>query len=113
MGDSFSYTPCAQVTGVSYSISGEGKAEVRAVVSIGGLLCRISTVNAVSEITVNEDKPRSKDREHALKLYYAEAGENIWDIAKRYNTSAEEIASENELEQEKLTAPVMLLIPVL
>ena len=44
--------------------------------------------------------------------YYAESGESVWDIAKKYNTAASSVAAENELEQEIISAPCMLLIPI-
>ena len=110
--DAYSISPAVSITGVSYSITGDKTAEVRAQISAGGLLYRLKTVGAVSEIVVNEDKPKQKSKEYALKLYYAESGESVWDIAKKYNTAASSVAAENELEQEIISAPCMLLIPI-
>ena len=44
-------------------------------------------------------------------LYYAEAGEQIWDIAKRYGTDCAKITAENELSGSALTERAMLIIP--
>ena len=44
-------------------------------------------------------------------MYYAEKGENIWDIAKRYGTGCTKIAEENELSGETLAERMMLIIP--
>lgn len=97
---------------VSYSIADDGSVEVRVLLNSGGMLYRVETINAISEISVNEDRPKSCDKEYALKLYYAETGEKIWDIAKKYNTSAEAVSSENELETDTLESSCMLLIPM-
>jgi len=100
------------VNNVSYSITGDHTADVQIQLSVQGLVYKLSTVCAVSEITVAEEKPLKKDSDYALKLYYAEKGEKIWDIAKRYNSGVSAVIAENELEEEQLSAPCMLLIPI-
>lgn len=100
------------VSNVSYSISGDRTADVQIQLSAQGLVYRIKTINAVSEINIMEELPKNKSSEYALKLYYADKGEKIWDIAKRYNTSVAAVTAENELEEEQLTAASMLLIPI-
>ena len=60
----------------------------------------------------DETKPRERDRSAALILYYAEAGEALWDIARLYCTSMEAIQRENGLECEKMDSKGMLLIPM-
>ena len=102
----------AGVNNVSYSITGDHTADVQIQLSVQGLVYKLSTVCAVSEITVAEEKPLKKDSDYALKLYYAEKGEKIWDIAKRYNSGVSAVIAENELEEEQLSAPCMLLIPI-
>ena len=46
-----------------------------------------------------------------MSIYYADSGENIWDIAKMYNTKQNLIISENELVAETLEEPTLLFIP--
>ncbi len=110
--DSYTADLSAVVSNVSYSISGDHTADVQIQLSVQGLVYKIRTVDAVGEIDVAEDKPLKKDSDYALKLYYAEKGEKIWDIAKRYNSAVSAVTTENELEEEQLSAPCMLLIPV-
>lgn len=100
------------VTGVGYSISGDHTADVQIQLSANGLIYKIKTVNAVGEINIMEDAPKKCADDCALKLYYAEKGEKIWDIAKKYNTSVAAVTAENELTEEQLTSPCMLLIPI-
>ena len=87
-------------------------AEIRAQINVSGLVGRVSTVNAVNEITLNEDSPKKKDTEYALRLYFADEGEKVWDISKRYNTSAAAIIAENELDSETASVSGMVLIPI-
>ena len=48
----------------------------------------------------------------ATKLYFAEAGESVWDISKKYNTAVSSVMTENELSTEVLSEACMLLIPI-
>ena len=100
------------VSNVSYSISGDRTADIQVQLSAQGLVYKIKTITTVSEINISEDSPKKKTPDYALKLYYADKGEKIWDIAKKYNTSVSAVTAENELEEEQLTAPCMLLIPI-
>ncbi len=108
----FSLFSDVQVFDTSFSISSDNHIEIRILLTFNACLCRLCSVNAVKEISVDTEKPKNKTSEYALKLYYAEKGENIWSIAKRYNTCADAIISENDIESEVLSAPAMLLIPL-
>ena len=47
-----------------------------------------------------------------MTVYYAEGGENIWDIAKKYYTCAQMIKDENDLSEDRVRNSGMLLIPM-
>ncbi len=110
--ESFVSLPGGYVTGISYGITGENTAEIRAQINVSGLVSRAAVINAIDEITINEESPKKKDTEYALRLYFAEPGESVWEIAKRYNTSAEKIAAENGLEEGAAAVSGMILIPI-
>jgi LysM repeat protein len=63
---------------------------------------------------LNEEKPREKDKKAALTIYYADEGEELWNIAKKYCTSVEKIQNENEIDTDvdKLQGRNMLFIPM-
>ena len=48
-----------------------------------------------------------------MTIYFTGEGECVWDIAKHYNASVNEIMKINELESECLPEGKMLLIPAL
>ncbi|MCL2070933.1 MAG: DUF3794 domain-containing protein [Oscillospiraceae bacterium] len=106
-----------QVVNTTYSISSDNQVDLRVVLKLGACLYQIRSVEVIKEIAINQDSPKTKENEYALKLYYAEANEEIWDIAKRYNTGAEAIIAENDMDTDhaataKVTTPCMLLIPI-
>lgn len=103
------YNLAAEVTSEDYS-SGRGYAEISAEIFIEGTIYKVRGINAAEAFEAFEDKPRKKDPA-AVILYYAEPGEQLWDIAKRYGADWEKIAAENELSAEALPERTMLVIP--
>ena len=59
-----------------------------------------------------EEKPKVKDKNAALTLYYADEGENLWNISEKYCTSVEAIQIKNELTDDIIQAHSMILIPM-
>lgn len=70
------------------------------------LKCEVLT-DAVEdeEVGVKADRPSS------IVLYFADSGERVWDIARRYNSSAEEIKTLNSVTEDILTEPKKFIIP--
>lgn len=56
-------------------------------------------------------QPLQKEDEAALRIYFAQEGEDLFDIAKRYAASPEDIAAANEIETGILQQAQRLLIP--
>ncbi len=59
---------------------------------------------------VNFSDEQDKKRDSKIVLYYAEKGEILWDIAKKYCTSVNIIKRDNNLNSEKINDNCMLLI---
>lgn len=100
------------VISCSYTISSENAVEIKAEIGIKGWISDHETVNAITAIDVDESEPREKNDEYALRLYFAEVGEELWDIAKRYGASIGQVMEENELENNAVKESRMLLIPM-
>lgn len=58
-----------------------------------------------------QDELKKQDDDVALRIYYAQAGEDVFDIAKRYWASPLAISCANQIEQDILTSSMQLLIP--
>lgn len=106
------FDPDVRVQSVAFSLASTNAVEVRAEISVRGCLYETQSCAAVCEIDVDAAKPKEKEALYALKLYYADKGEGVWDIAKRYSTSVEAIMEENELAKDVLEQRGMLLIPM-
>lgn len=106
-----SIEPYLQVTSVSYSIDGNDRIDVRATVFVQGCLYQSIAVDIIKDMAIDESMVKEKQNDYLLKLYFPEKHEPVWDIAKRYNTSAAAILLENDMEEgDKVEG--MLLIPI-
>lgn len=95
-----------------YTITSENKAEIKADIAARGWISDYDTVEAITDISIDEDTPREKNDEFALRLYFAEPGEELWGIAKKYGASISKVIEENELDSDVIRDGRMLLIPI-
>ena len=110
--ENFIIEPNLQVVNTTFSLSSENRVELRVVLKLSGCLYQMHSIEVIKEISVNQDAPKAKEDAYALKLYYAEKNEEVWNIAKRYNTGAGAIIAENDMECDRISEPCMLLIPI-
>ena len=103
----------AQAAEIGFTVVGDNKVEVRTAVRVCGEIFRSCMIDAVIGINIDQNRPKSRDNTNALTIYYADRGERVWDVAKRYNTSPAAILEENSLEAENLNDREMLLIPII
>lgn len=66
----------------------------------------------LKDLSIHTDQPYPANRASVL-LYYAQAGESIWDIGERCHTSPECICAENELKEDVLRQSMVLMVPVI
>ena len=85
---------------------------VEAELALTGGVLTTRTVQVVSEVALGEEFPDKADGP-ALYLYYAGAGERLFDIARRYHARAKDLAQANGLDpaQETTAQDACLLIP--
>lgn len=86
------------VLSCTYTISSDNTAEVKAEIGVRGWIADCEEITAITDISVDETAPREKNDEYALRLYFAESGEELWDIAKRYGASIEQVMEENDID---------------
>lgn len=107
------FHPALRVCSCGYTLGSDNTVEVRAEVGVSGCMYRSRSTAMICEISLDETKEKTVTIQKGLYVCMAEAGEPLWDIAKRYNTSVERIMDENELETDCLSERTMLLVPVL
>ena len=104
--------PRVSVQDVSYRITGAASLEVKVELRLASSVFEQASCRAVADISADEEHPREKDTSAALTIYYADASESLWDIARMYCTSADAIREENGLAEDFIPENGMLLIPM-
>ena len=65
----------------------------------------------VREVKVEEDGSGVEQDKPSIVLRLLRPGESLWDVAKRYGTTTEDIVRANKLEDRQLGGEMLLLIP--
>ena len=64
----------------------------------------------IGSISVSEETLK-KSKSCALTIYFCDDGEDVWNIAREYNTTVDAIMSENDLSERIIHKGRMMLIP--
>lgn len=102
----------AQILSCAYSLIGANSVEVRAELKLFGCFYESGSTRMTTGILLDEENPKPRTDLPALTLYFADKGELVWDIAKRYNTSPGAILEENGLDCDEVKQRGMILIPL-
>ena len=98
----------ARLENASYTLPDTESADIRLILEIGLRLTESRTVQSITEI---EETEKNTDRP-SLVISFANGKDSLWEIGKRYSTSAEKIGEVNGLDAEAVPAAgTRLLIP--
>ncbi len=96
----------------SYNLASDSSIEIKAELKLSGNIVNVMNICGITEIIVSEDELLDKNQNYALKIYYTNGDEDLWEIAKKYGTSVSAIIEENEIEDDTIIGSGMLLIPI-
>lgn len=97
--------------GEVFAAPAAGGVEVRFTIEFHCMTTIGSAVPAVTAARLGEARCSGEGERPSVVLRLAAPGEGLWDIAKAYGTTTQQILQANELEEEKLPQGRMLLIP--
>ncbi|MEG1782972.1 MAG: hypothetical protein RR253_06965, partial [Oscillospiraceae bacterium] len=86
------------------------KLTVKLSITLSGFIIKRKEIDVLNSFDELLEKPLEKSRQ-ALILYYAHKNEKIFDIARRYKTSTQQILQENEIAGKLVPEDKMLFIP--
>lgn len=92
---------------ISHSIINEKSVEVSFNIGIEGVAYDEKIISPVVDISLSEET----EKKPSLTVYFADEGEKLWDIAKKYGSSVETIKAMNKLESDKALKGTRLIIP--
>lgn len=105
-------TPVLEPVSSSYTLLSDASLEYRSEYRINMSISEEKKISLLKDIATNEENIK-KQNECSLIVYFASKGENVWEIAKRYNTDIYEMKTINSLNEECLICDKQLLIPII
>lgn len=99
---------------VDFQILSEREGELRATLSMETRVQRKETAETVTDITLEENGEEQISAASAV-IYMVQPGDSLWSIAKKYQTTMEDILAVNEIENPDLLYPgqKLLIIKIL
>ena len=95
---------------MSASITGDKEFEIKAVATLELIAFEKIEEPIICDFTSEEIDWKEKSREPGMIGYVVQAGEELWDIAKQFFTTTEEIMSINQMENDEIKEGDILLI---
>ncbi len=109
--DYMSCSPEVEIASCGYTITSANVIELKIDLGLNAAVYECRNVPLITEIVIDKTIPIKKDTKRAMTIYFTAQNECVWDIAKHFNSSVEEIMKINELSEECLPENKMLLIP--
>ena len=100
----------ADLEQLSTSMIDSNEIEVKAVISLNVLVLQCENRMIISKV---EERPLDMEKIQAMPgitVYVMTNGDSMWDIAKRFYTTVEELCELNELEEDRVVPGMPLLL---
>lgn len=101
--------PICEIIKYDYSYLTGGNIDLRLDLLFKSTVYDISTVNLITDVTVDEASNSSYNN-CSLVAYYADTGEELWEIAKSFSACKKDIMEFNNIKEEVISSPCMILI---
>lgn len=99
----------AEIMNTSYNLNSDNSVDLRVNLKLKGIIYDLSE----SEVITNVEKTdvKLKPESASIVVYFVQNDETLWDIAKKYYSTVEEIVEINELPERAVQKGMRLLIP--
>lgn len=104
--------PQLSVISANYTLTGSGTVELRAEIGISAALYCTAEPTLIVGLEIDDSQPIARKDRGAMTIYFAGSGEPIWDIARRYAASVDEIKQINGVTSDVLSEDQMILVPM-
>ncbi len=98
------------VKSCGYTVTGDNKLELQAELCLHSSLYEDIPARQICSVELDENRPKSPENRPAAVLYFAEPGEELWDIAREYNSSVESIRLDNGIEGDAVEESRLLIV---
>ncbi len=103
--------PPVTVQNCPYTLSGSDSVTLQPELLLSGQALQQMTCNLLTDVQIDPETRLPDGGQYALRLYFGQPEESLWEIAKRYHTAESAIRAENDVPGDRLPAARMLLIP--
>jgi hypothetical protein len=101
----------ANIDHVAFNMLSDREVELRLLLGFNTRVIHTRDINVIKDITFEDMAREDIDGMASMTVYVVQPGDNLWKIAKKYNTSIDEIVDVNEIEnQDKIFPGQKLLI---
>ncbi len=97
------------ILNTGYTITSQNTVEVVLELNIKTTVSTTERYTALSDVVISGERSQEENK-CCVVVYYAQKGENIWDITKRYCGSLKQVKAVNSLEEDVLSENKMLII---
>ncbi len=104
-------TPEIEVESCGFTIISSNCIEISTDLCINASIFERNKISLITDMKIT-DKPINKNRKCAMTVYFVGKDECVWDIARKYNSSVEEINAINTITNDCLEEGKMILIPL-
>ncbi|MBR5405054.1 MAG: DUF3794 domain-containing protein [Oscillospiraceae bacterium] len=103
--------PPVTVRSCTYTLSGADSVTLQTELLLSGQVPGILRRQLLTDIRPDAESRLPAEDDFALRLYFGQPDESLWEIAKRYHISPDAVRAENDCAGDVLSAPQLLLIP--
>jgi len=105
--------PQLEILSCSYTITSSNNVEIYSEISINAAVYEKSDMSLICDLNVDRSQLIQRKGRAAMTVYFPSSKECVWDIARIYNASVDEIMKINNLDNECLIEGKMILVPML
>ncbi len=109
-GEDLVCKPQIEINGWDFTPTSGGEIELTTQITVKATILIKSKVTLITELSVDNETPLNL-RGASLIAYYAQRGETIWEISKSFLANMSRLIEINNLKEELIETPKMLLIP--
>lgn len=105
-------SPEIEIESCSFTIISQNCLEICVDLCVNASIFEKTNISLITDMKVDSDKIIARKNRHAMTVYFTSEDECVWDIARTYNASVQEIMSINSLESDCLKQGSMILVPL-
>ncbi len=110
--ESLSFNPEIEICATNFTILTANCLEIRAELLVSGAVYEKNNIELLSDMMVDTQKPSCKNKKGGMVICYTGGSGCVWDIARKYNASIDEIMSINGLDKDDFNDKKMILVPI-